>query len=97
MTTDETLDPVFRHSRREALVILALWTASFLWTVPFSYFQGYHKPGDPLDVSLTFGMPSWVFWGVALPWLVTGLVSMLLCLFFIRDDDLGHADDEVVH
>lgn len=94
MSAYETNDPVFQHSRREALVILVLWGISFAWTVPYCYVNGYQAPGVPEDLGMTLGIPSWVFWGVAVPWIVCGAISILLCLFFIRNDDLGHADDE---
>ena len=40
MTREETgkpggWDPVFLHSRREALVIFAVWLAALAWAVPF--------------------------------------------------------------
>jgi hypothetical protein len=96
MSAYETDDPVYQHSRREALVILVLWGISFAWTVPYCYFTGYQAPGSLQELQTTLGIPSWVFWGVAVPWVVCGVVSILLCLFFIRDDDLGHAEDEVL-
>ena len=87
-------DPVFRHSRREAIVILLVWLASFAWTVPYCYLKGYETPADPSELSIVWGMPAWVTWGVAVPWIVSGLVSIVLCLWFIQDDDLGEAPNE---
>jgi hypothetical protein len=84
-------DPVFLHSRREALVMLLVWAASFAWTVPYCYFNGYDAPGDPAQLEIVFGMPAWVVWGIVVPWVVFGVVAILLCLYFIRDDDLEPA------
>lgn len=97
MPADDTLDPVYKHSRREAVLILILWGLSFAWTVPYCYFRGYGAPASPDDVEIAFGIPAWVWWGVALPWIVCGVISIALCQFYIRDDDLGHAADEVPH
>ena len=41
------------------------------------------------DLEISFGMPSWVFWGVGLPWLTTMLISIGFALVGIQDDDLG--------
>jgi hypothetical protein len=87
-------DPVFLHSRREAIVILAVWGAFFAWVVPYCYLNGYTAPARPVELPLVLGMPAWVFWGVALPWVVAGLVSIALCLWFIQDDDLGPAPED---
>ena len=43
-------DPVYRDSRREALVILLAWVTCLVWTVSFCYVNGYarhdRRPGD---------------------------------------------------
>lgn len=82
-------DPVFLHSRREAVVILLVWVACFAWVVPYSYLQGYTAPASPEHLDLVLGVPAWVFWGVVGPWIVAGAVSIGLCLWFIQDDELG--------
>ena len=91
--TDQQPDPVFLNSRREAIVIVGLWLAAFLWTVPYCYLNGFHPLDDPQELKTVFGVPDWVFWGVAAPWLVCSLIAIGLCLFFIKDDDLGEAHD----
>ena len=35
------------------------------------------------------GMPSWVFWGVLVPWLVCAVFTFWFAGFFMADDDLG--------
>ena len=87
-----TDDPVYRHALREAFVILALWGTSFAWTVPYCYTHGYTREDGTVETVL--GIPAWVWWGVALPWIVMGVIAILLCLVFIQDDDLGHTADE---
>lgn len=87
-------DPVFLNSRREAIVISGLWFAALLWTVPYCYICGYQPLDDPEQLRTVMGIPSWVFWGVAAPWGACGLVTIALCMFCIRDDDLGEAPED---
>jgi hypothetical protein len=81
------LDTVFLHARREACVILAAWACCLFWTVGYYRLAGFDLGAE--DVNLTFGMPSWVFYGVLLPWIVATVFSVGFSLFVMRDDDLG--------
>lgn len=87
--SDRPDDPVYLHTRREALVILALWAAALAWVVPYCYYFGYYNVDD-LDSPLktVMGIPDWVFWGVLVPWIVCTLATIVLCVWFIQDDDL---------
>ncbi|WP_197444314.1 DUF997 family protein [Maioricimonas rarisocia] len=91
MNDQPEYDPVFIHSRREAIVIIGLWAAAMVWTLSWCASTGYV---DGQDVPTIWGMPSWICWGIAAPWLVVDVVAIALCLFFIRDDDLGEANEE---
>lgn len=84
-------DPVYLHSRREALAILLLWGGAFAWTITYCYQFGYGQRVDTEQLDLVMGMPSWVVWGVAAPWIVCGTTSILMSLYFIQDDDLTDA------
>lgn len=90
----EEWDPVYLHSRREAILIFIVWLLGLLWAVPFCYFQGYVGNVDPQNVPLILGMPSWLFWGIAVPWVVADLFTVWLCFFYMEDDDLGEADED---
>ena len=92
-----TADPVYVHSKREGIVILVIWALGFAWTVPYCYLTGFQTTTENWELTMTWGIPSWVFWGIAFPWFISGVLSILLCLFYIKDDDLGQADDEVSH
>lgn len=74
-------------------MILLVWGFCFAWTIPYCYLYGYDASVRPQELPLVWGMPAWVFWGVAVPWVVAGLVSVALCLWFIQDDDLGPAPE----
>ena len=85
-------DPVFLNARREALIIFLVWIAAFVWAVPYCYFTGY---GSAEQLETVLGIPSWAFWGIAVPWIVANVFTVWFCLRFMRDDPLGGADDVV--
>lgn len=87
------LDPVFRHSRREALIIFCVWLITLLWAVPFCYTNGYPDGFDPKRFTTVWGIPSWLFWGIAVPWLAADVFTTWFCFFFMADDDLGEAHE----
>lgn len=95
---DEEFDPVFIHSRREAIIIFCVWVVCLLWAVPYCYNNGYPAAGeqfDPESLVLVWGMPSWVFYGIVLPWLLAILFSTWFCFSYMKDDDLGVANEGV--
>jgi Protein of unknown function (DUF997) len=89
MSSERPDDPVYLHTRREAIVIASLWLLALLWAVPYCYLYGYHSVSDPAELQTIWGIPTWVFWGIAFPWLVCDVIAIGLCLFYIKDDDLG--------
>lgn len=100
MTTDqdpgpspirEWLDPVVVHARREACVILVAFVAFLMWSVSWCYLAGYHEPADGPPTQV-FGIPSWVFWGVLVPWIAADVFGLWFCFFYMADDPL---DDPV--
>ena len=87
-------DTLFKNARKEAVLILAVWLAALLWTVPYCYFNGHMSFSETgvitaENISLTCGIPTWVFWGVAFPWGMADLFTIWFCLFYMKDDDLG--------
>ena len=89
----DPLDPVVVHARREALVILVAFGACLVWSVGWSSLAGYGEPA-PESLATVLGIPSWVFWGVLVPWLAADLFGLWFCFFFMADDPLGEPDDE---
>ncbi len=89
-------DPLFVDSLREAGWILLMWVACFVWTLSFCLTNGYPKPGDvnPETFSTVLGMPAWVAYGIALPWLIADVVTIWFCIFRMKDADLGTEPDE---
>ena len=48
---------------------------------------------DPTNLKTTMGMPSWIFWGVGLPWLMANVVTIWFALKFMVDDPLGGEEE----
>ncbi len=86
-------DPVFLHSRREAIMIFCVWGVGLIWAVPFCYFTGYIDNFDSATFSTTLGMPTWLFWGIAAPWVVADIFTVWFCFWYMKDDDLGVAQE----
>ena len=82
-----TLDPVFLHSRREAIIIFLVWVVALLWAVPYCYTTGYNI--DANELPLVYGVPAWVFGGIVMPWLLANIFTIVFCLRYMTDDDLG--------
>ncbi len=94
--SQDTWDPTYLHARREAWIILAVWGACLLWSVPYCYFTGYLQPGETVDsttIKTIFGIPTWAFWGIAVPWLLADVFTTWFCFFYMADDDLGEAHE----
>ena len=90
---DLDYDPVFLHSRREALIIFCLWLTALLWAVPFCYFNEFGRPVDPETFSTVLGIPTWLFWGIVVPWLLADIFTIWFCFFYMKDDDLGEVHE----
>jgi len=86
-------DPTFVNSRREAIVIFGSWVVALIWAVPYCYLNGYNV-ADPEKIKTVFGIPAWLFWGIAAPWVVANLFTTWFCFAFMKDDDLGVNPDE---
>ena len=88
----EQRDPVYLHARRETLVIILLFTGFCIWSVAVCLTKGYVDSSETIDT--TFGMPTWTFWGIFVPWLVVDVVAVWFCFFFMKADDLGAAHED---
>ena len=85
--------PTFLNARREAIVIFCCWAVGLVWAVPFCYFTGYPEVFDPANFSTMWGIPTWLFWGIGVPWLVADVFTTWFCFCFMKDDDLGGAGE----
>ena len=83
-------DPTFLHARREALLVAALWAGCLLWAVPYCYITGYWEgPLEPEQLATVWGIPSWAFYGIVVPWLLADVATAWFCFRFMKYDDLG--------
>ena len=87
-------DSTFLHARKEALIIFSVWLVGLIWAVPFCYLNGYGSDFDPENFSITLGIPTWLFWGIAVPWVVADIFTTWFCFCYMKDDDLGEANDD---
>ena len=87
------LDPLVSHAGREALLILLAFAVCLIWSVSCCYLLGYGASGGG-PVATVLGIPSWVLWGVLVPWLAADVFALWFCFFFMADDPLSEAEDE---
>jgi hypothetical protein len=80
-------DPVYTHSRREAILVLLVWILCGIYTVTYSFLDGFHC--DPAALETWWGIPRWVLLGVIAPWLAATIFAGWFALSYIKDDDLG--------
>ena len=88
---DWELDPLFLQARREMWMVLGLFSISLIWTISAANWLGYQAP-LPADVdrlSLTWGMPTWVFWSVIAPWILLDVVAVWFCFYYMQDEPVA--------
>ena len=69
-----------------------VWVAACIYTVGYPALFAYGQTGPP---KLTFGIPSWVVWGVLLPWFACLAITLWFAGFRMKDEPLGESHDEV--
>ncbi len=75
----------FLRARREAALILASWAACLLWTIVYSHLYGYQAGPVPL----VLGIPSWVFFGILVPWVAATVFSVWFSLCWMKRSEDG--------
>lgn len=86
------LDPVFVHAKREAVIVLVVFTLFMLVSLGVSYSLAPPSGKAQAAVDLVLGMPHWVFWGIFLPWMFANVVTAWFCFVTIKRDDLTEPD-----
>jgi hypothetical protein len=79
--------PILQSARREAAIVAGLWVTAGVWAVGYCYTHGYGATPDKLQ--FTLGFPTWVFWGVVLPWVLCAALSLFIANVLMTDVDLG--------
>lgn len=67
--------------------MLAAWAVFFAWTIGYCWMNGFADP-DGGEVAVTFGIPSWVLFGIAVPWIVANGFIIWFASCFMKDTDL---------
>ena len=93
--TKPTYDRTYLHSLRETYVILGLFALFCVWSIVVSYNLGYVSESElGNEIRTVWGMPSWVWWGIFLPWIAVDVVAIWFCFFFMKADDLGEESEQ---
>ena len=58
-------------------------------TVVAGPLESFNRAPDSVTYPLGLGIPDWVFYGVAVPWLICIVASFWYGLFFFAEDDLS--------
>ncbi len=77
------MDPGFHQARREALQILILSGICMIWTVGYCGMFAYRTS----EVTFLWGIPQWVIFGIALPWLSATVYSLWFALIHMKEKD----------
>ena len=56
--------------------------------------ESFNRAADSVSYPLNLGIPDWVFYGVALPWVVCIVASTWFCLFVFVEDDLAAGSED---
>ncbi|MBT7982913.1 MAG: DUF997 family protein [Akkermansiaceae bacterium] len=82
----------FKQAKSELGIFLTGWLFFAAWVITYSYFNAYKDQNE--EPSITFGMPSWVFWGIAVPWICATAFTVYLSLFVIKDQEFRNEEDQ---
>ena len=83
---NRALGESFRQAGRESVVILIGWLFFLIWTGTVCVFGSGEGSGE--NVPTTLGLPRWVFFGVALPWVAACGFTFWFTMFYMKDTDL---------
>ncbi|MFP6855144.1 MAG: hypothetical protein VB980_05115 [Opitutales bacterium] len=79
------LSPSFLQARWELFIILVGFTVFLTWVLLTCWILGYETEVEKLGTVL--GLPHWVFWGIALPWLGASIFTFWFCLRRLRGEN----------
>jgi hypothetical protein len=98
---------LYRHARREAVIVIVVWALALVWSVGYCYLRGYEHAPDSWVIQTGLarqpaagahrqiaGLPEWVFHGIVVPWLACTAFTIVFALFGMKDDELGVEAEE---
>ena len=74
-----------KQTLKEVKYLLLAWLFFASWVLIYCGFEAYGQ--DHEEVKITFGMPSWVFWGIAVPWICSIIYTIYFSLFVMKDNE----------
>ncbi|MBL4883649.1 MAG: hypothetical protein JKY95_03805 [Planctomycetaceae bacterium] len=80
-------DPAYLNALKELYVMIGIWGVSLVWTVGYCGLFAYQAPGSTQAIPVVWGIPTWVIWGIVLPWVTCGLLTAWFAMFYIKQDD----------
>jgi len=90
-------DPVYKNGLKDARFGMAFWALATAFVCGSSWVLGYQQSGRRLtsaDIRPIFGIPSWFFWSVVVPWVACSVICVVYAGFIMTDDDLGRDHTE---
>ena len=78
-------DSDLKQTLKEVKYLLLAWLFFASWVLIYCGFEAYGQ--DHEDVKITFGMPSWVFWGIDVPWICSIIYTIYFSLFVMKDNE----------
>lgn len=85
-----------RTALRESLLILATWAFFAVWVCGGAAWLLLNQPSEPTpaEPAIVLGLPRWVFWTVALPWLLATVVTLAISRWVISDEPNAERNDD---
>ena len=69
-------------------MVLIIWLLALITTATVMTSKGYLPSEERPDApALIWGIPSWVFWGLFVPWFVLIAVTWWFALSYLKDDE----------
>lgn len=79
------MDKDLKQTKKEVKILLLGWLAFASWVLIYCELAAYNQ--DQESIRIIFGMPSWVFWGIAIPWIFSIIFTIFFSLFVMKDID----------
>ncbi len=78
----------YQQCWKEAKIVGVIWMSAFIYCSTVLARMGYVPPEQrPRVPSMIWGVPTWVFWGLFVPWIVLILVTWFFAVFVLKDDE----------
>jgi hypothetical protein len=90
--SDDKYDPLYRSSLREMKWILGAWIVNCVWVVGYCGWTAFDR-GEG-NGSFLMGMPTWVFYGVFVPWIAVTLFTTWFALGKMEDHSLEDSEND---